>query len=357
MSMRTACFALALALPALLCAGPPIRRVFCWGYPADDKTAARYAAAGVTDIQVRDAREAALAKKYGMTPYFSCFLPAGPHRQVMTPEEEAYTRYINGLDLDPKLARAARMRIVHWRRIKRRHRYGGESETPVDTLRCDLPCFGCDEGLVLTRKMLDELLARAPEGVAGVYLDYLGYTNHNGCYCPGCLEKLRRFLAERGLSDTPENRAVFYRGELVGYCNAVIAYIKLRRPKFKTVIHIYPEFRPEPLYGNRVAADFCGQTVAWYFKWPPEKIRRYTRFVLEHSRDFYPGAEGIPFLGVNTDPNGSLGFKTPEELDRELAVITAAGAETLMVCNGPAMLAPGYFEVFRKYCGRDQRPE
>ena len=118
------------------------------------------------------------------------------------------------------------------------------------------------------------------------------------------------------------------------------------------MIHIYPEFRPDPLYGNRVKADFCGQTVAWYFEWPLEKIIRYTRFVLDHANDFHPGAAGIPFVGVNSDRNRSLAFKSPEQLDRELALIVAAGGDTLMVCNGSAMLVPGYFEVFRKYCGK-----
>lgn len=345
--------ALGIALLAAAAPEPKIARVVCWGRPVDDKTAARYAAAGVTDIQVLNSKEVALAKKYGMTPYFSCFLPAGPHRQQMTPEEEAYSRYINGLDLDPKRARAERMKIVHARRIEKGHRYGGESENPIDTLRCDLPCFGCDDGLALTKKKIDDLLARAPAGVAGVYLDYIGYTNHQGCYCPGCLDKLRRFLAEHKLADTPANRARFYRGQLVNYCNAVIDCIKLRRPEYKTVIHIYPEFRPDPLYGNRVKADLCGQTVAWYFEWPPEKIARYTRFVLDHARDYHPDTESIPFLGVNTSRNHSLAFKTPEQVERELKIIIAAGGRTLMVCNGPAILAPGYFEVFRKYCGKD----
>lgn len=343
---------LAAALHSAGAAEPRIGRVFCWGRPSDDRTAARYAAAGVTDIQVWNVREAALAKKYGMTPYFSCFLPAGPHRQQMTQEEEAYSRYINGLDLDPKLPGAEKMKIIHKRRIEKGHRYGGDSVTEIDTLRCDLPCFASDDGLVLTKKKLDDLLARAPEGVAGVYLDYIGYTNHRGCYCPECLEKLRRFLAERKLADTPRNRAVFYREQLVNYCNAAIDHIKRRRPEFKTVIHIYPEFRPDPLYGNRVKADFCGQTVAWYFKWQPEKIARCTRFVVEHANDHHPDTVGIPFLGVSTSRNHSLAGKTPEEVDAELRLITAAGGRTLMVCNGPAMLVPGYFEVFRKYCGR-----
>ncbi len=348
-------FLLALALAAALTAAAErkIVRVFCWGFPADDTIAARYAAAGVTDIQVRNASEAALAKKYGMTPYFSCFTPAGPHRQQMTPEEEAYSRYINGLDLDPKLPKKERMKIVHARRIEKRHRYGGDSVTPLDTLRCDLPCFASDEGLALTKKKLDALLDRAPAGVAGVYLDYIGYTNHRGCYCPECLEKLRRFLAKRKLADTPENRAVFYRGQLVDYCNAVIDHIKLRRPGFKTVIHIYPEFRPDPCCGNRVKADFCGQTVAWYFPWDDEKITGRTRFVLEHAKDHHPDTVGIPFLGVNRKPGGSLAVKTPERVAHELELITSAGGRILMICDGSAMIAPGYFEVFRRWCGKE----
>lgn len=330
---------------------PRFTRLFCWGYPKDDSVARRYAEAGVTDIPVRSRQEFDLAVKYGMTPYADCFLAVGPHRQAMTAEEEAFSAFINGKDLDPALPRAERSRIIHRRRIEKRHRYGGDSVVDPDTLRCDLPCFSSDADLALTRKSIDELLARAVPGVRGIYLDYIGYTNHRGCYCDECLAKLRNFLAERRLADTPENRAVFYRDELVRYCNRVIGYIKSRRPDFKVVIHIYPEFRPDPLYGNRIAADFCGQTVAWYFKWPPEKIARCTRYVVEHANDHHPNSTGIPFLGLNASPGGSLGFKTPAEVEAECKTILAAGGRTLMVCDGPAMLKPGYFEVFRKYCG------
>ena len=326
-------------------------RVFCWGFPTGEKVAARYAAAGVTDIQIRNRKEFDLAVKYGMTPYFSCFFAVGPHRQVMTPEEEAFSNYINGGDLDPALPRAERSRIIHRRRIEKQHRYGGDSVADPDTLRCDLPCFISDTDLALTRKRIDELLSEAVPGVRGIYLDYIGYTNHRGCYCDACLAKLQRFLAERKLADTPENRALFYRGELVRYYNRVIDHIRSRRPDFRIVLHIYPEFRPDPLYGNRVEADFCGQTVAWYFQWPPEKIARCTRYVVEHAKDFHPNSEGIPFLGLNTSPNGSLGFKTPAEVEEELKIILAAGGRTLMVCDGPGIIRPGYFEVFRKYCG------
>ena len=331
---------------------PHFDRVFCWGHPTNESAAKRYAEAGVTDIMVRNQKEFDLAVKYGMTPYTGCFLAVGPHRQVMTPEEEAFSTCINGGDLDPALPRAERSRIIHRRRIEKQHRYGGDSVADPDTLRCDLPCFISDTDLTLTRKSIDELLERAVPGVRGIWLDYIGYTNHRGCYCEGCLAELRRYLAEHKLADTPENRSLFYRDELVRYCNRVIDCIRSRRPDFKIVLHIYPEFRPDPLYGNRVKADFCGQTAAWYFKWPAEKIARYTRYVVEHAKDCHPNSEGIPFLGVNSSPNSSLPANTPAEVEAELKIILAASGRTLMICNGGVMIQPGYFEVFRKYCGR-----
>ena len=345
----------ALALGGGVCTaegGPKITRVFCWGYPVSDEAAKRYAEAGVTDMTVRNRKEYDLAVKYGITPYCSCFFAVGPHRQQMTPEEEAYTAYINGHDLAADLPRAEKLNIIHRRRTEKKHRWGGEMETELDTLRCDIPCFGCDTDLALAKKSIDGILSRAVPGVKGIYLDYIGYTNHRGCYCAGCLERLRRYLAGRKLADTPENRDAFYRDELVSYYNRVIRYIRSRRPDFKAVVHLYPDFRPDPLFGNRVDADFCGQTVAWYFKWPEEKIARYTRYVVEHAKDHHPGAEGIPFLGVNSSRNTSLGFKTPEEVEAELRTIIGASGRMLMVCNGPVMIEPGYFEVFKKYCGR-----
>ena len=330
---------------------PRITRVFCWGYPVSDEAAKRYAAAGVTDMTVRDRKEYDFAVKYGITPYASCFFAVGPHRQQMTPEEEAYSAYINGQDLAADLPRAEKMKIIHRRRAEKKHRWGGEPETELDTLRCDIPCFGCDTDLELSKKSVDKILERAVPGVKGIYLDYIGYTNHRGCYCAGCLERLKQYLAERKLADTQENRDLFYRDELVNYYNRVIGYIRSRRPDLKIVVHLYPDFRPDPLFGNRVDADFCGQTVAWYFKWPHEKIARYTRFVVEHAKDYHPGATGIPFLGVNSSRNTSLGFKTPEEVEAELRTIIGASGRMLMVCNGPVMIEPGYFEVFEKYCG------
>lgn len=330
------------------------QRLFCWGNPKDDKTAMRYASAGVTDIVVRNKEQYDLAVKYGMTPYWQIFTPSGPHPQVMTEEETKHFNYINGKDLDRKLSRAERMKLIDVRRIEKQHRYGGEPVAKIDTLNSViLPCFISDDDFAFTRKKIDRLLKDAPPQAAGMFIDCIGYMNHHGCYCEKCLAKYRKYLADRKLTDTPENRTSFYREKLVEYYNNVIDYIKSKHPDYKIVIHVYPDFRNDPLYGNRIKADYCGQTVSWYFKWDEEKIRKYTGYVLNHAKDHYPSAEGIPFIGINENNNSSLAYKTPEEVERELRIILASGSRTVMVCNGTAILKPGYYEIFKKYCEKN----
>ena len=115
------------------------------------------------------------------------------------------------------------------------------------------------------------------------------------------------------------------------------------------MVHIYPDFKNDPLYGNRTKADYCGQTVSWYFKFDQEKIRQYTRYVVNRAQDHHNFVQGVPFIGLNTKRTSSLGFKTPQEVEQELQTILAAGGRTLLVCSGSAILQAGYYEVFKKY--------
>ena len=75
--------------------------------------------------------------------------------------------------------------------------------------------------------------------------------------------------------------------------------------------------------------------------------------MLNHARDYYSFAEGIPFIGINQRKYSSLAHKTPAEVEQELRTILEAGGRTVMVCNGNAILLDGYYEVFRKYCGKE----
>ena len=327
-------------------------RLFCWGGPYTESTAQRYASAGVTDVMVKTRSSYLLAKKYGMTPYWQCFTPVGPHRQVMTPEEEKYHDFILGKDLPKNLSKAERTRILDQRRMDTDHRYGGEMVRSFDTLNTDIPCFNSDEKFSRTARRLDELLKDAPEDVAGMYIDYIGYMNHNGCYCKNCLKQYRKYLIKHKLDDNQANKTAFYRHKIIEYYNKVTSYVKSKHPHYKFVSHVYPDFQKDPLYGNRTPVDYCGQTVSWYFKWDKEKITRYTKFVVNNARDHHNFAKGLPFIGLNTNSKSSLGYKTPQDVESELQTILAAGGKTLLVCSGRYIIAPGYYEVFKKYCAK-----
>ena len=331
-------------------------RLFCWGNPVNEEAAARYAEAGVTDIKVQNQKQYKLAKKYGMTPYWGCFLPAGPHKQTLNAEEQKLFDYINGKDLDRKLSRARRMEILHSRRGEKQARYGGDCVTEHTVLNdYQIACFSCDEDLLLSKKALDKILQQSPAGSAGMYMDFIGYTNNNGCYCKNCLEKYKSFLLKNKLADTKKSKTEFYRNEMVNYYNQVIDYVKSKRPDYKIVVHIHPMFRNDPLYGNRTKADYCGQTVSWYFPWDKETIQEKTKFVVEHAKDCYPHVEGIPFIGINPEKGSSLAYKAPETVEQELEIILASGGRSLLVCNGSAILKDGYFEVFKKYFGKNRK--
>ena len=342
--------------PSAYSEGMKFRRLFSWNVPPNKEEGfERCAQAGVTDIVVHSKQQFEWAVKYGMTPYWRIFTPVGPHRQVMSPEEEKHYAYINGHDIDKMRPQAERMAEIHRRRREVNHRYGGEYEAEIDTINnAGIPCFLSDDGLALSKQKIDNLLKDVPQGAAGMFLDYFGYMNHHGCYCESCLKRYEEYLKEHGLEDSQKSKDEFFRQQLIGYYDGIIGYIKSKHPEFKIVAHFYPDFKPDHLIGNRTKVDYCGQTVAWYFRWPSAKIRKYTEYVIGHAKDYYPFAEGIPFVGLNTNAESSLGFKTPAELEAEFKEILAAGGRTLMICDGRCIVEPNYFEVFRKYCGKEE---
>ena len=332
---------------------PRFERLFCWGTPTNEENARKLSEIGVTDILVSNKKQYDLAVKYGMTPYCGVFLPVGPYPQVLTKEENEYSNYMNCKDLDrKKLGHKKFCEILHQRRIEKNYRYGGEPDNGEMSVLCDytIACFNSDRGYKMSKKKIDSIIDQSISGVKGIYFDYLGYNNHNGCYCKVCQDDYHAYLNAKNLPDTIENKNIFYRDILVKYYNELIDYVKSKRPDFKVMVHIYPYFHPDPLFANRTKSDYCGQTVAWYFSWPLDKVMHYTKVTVDRAKDYYPDAEGIPFVGLNARNDQSLAHKTPERLEKELQTILAAGGRTLQVCNGLHMIKPGYYEVFKKYC-------
>ena len=210
-----------------------------------------------------------------------------------------------------------------------------------------ITCFLGEVALEKSKARIDKTLAENPS-VDGIALDYIGYVNLHSCECEDCKARLAAWLKANGRAENEESRNLFFRGQLVEYINALVDHAKGVRPGIKVAMHLYPAFRPDPLYGKDLKADYIEETVAWYFQWPDEKISDYTRKIL--SAPHLPGSASIPFVGLNASQTSALAYKSPERLEAELKLILAAGGHQLAVCNGRDMVKPGYREVFQRHC-------
>lgn len=320
--------------------------VFCWGSVKDEDSARAYAEVGVTDVFASGEKGYAAAKKFGLRPYCG-FFPSGRHSQVLTPAEKKHYDYLNAAELRKQLSKEEYGRTVDERRKASRCQFGGEPVTSPDMCPELIACFLSDTNCVKAKAQMDKTLKANPQA-EGIAFDYIGYSNLHSCECADCQAKLAAYLQAKGLADTEPNRNQFFRTALVDYINTMVDYARSVRPGIKVAIHLYPAFRPDPLYGKDLKADYIEETVAWYFQWPDEKVFDYTRKILIASH--LPGAASVPFVGLNASQTGALAYKSPERLEAELKLILAAGGHQLAVCNGGDMLKPGYCEVFKKFC-------
>lgn len=331
-------------------------RFFGWGNLRDEATAQMFQDLGVTDVTVRDEKQIELANRFGMKPY----LPAGGkgrYAQKITEAQEQFQRQLNGDWLPPLEKNATaeqkqqrREEIAAYRRSIQ-YRWGDAPEagsSPEEVLPQSILCFLGPDNLQLALDDIDQK-ARIP-GLAGFSLDYIGYTNYRGCYCDACLGRLQAYLHQHQLKDTPANHDAFYLQELIDYNNALVRHVKAINPNLKVMAHIYPVFLPQPLYGNRLMIDFCGQTVAWYFPWDESKIRSYSRNVVGQQHRYHSGVRGIPFMGYYQE---SVDFpkKDAYRVELELRAILESGSDILMVYNINHVLRDlEVSAVFKKYC-------
>ena len=346
--MKNAFFLLLCLSVGRLFAAERFDFVFCWGRVTDEASARAYAEVGVTDISASGEEAVAAAKKFGMRPYCG-FGPVGPHSQVLNAGDQRHYDYINARDLQGKVPNDECERARNKRLTATRCQFGGEPVTSPDMCPEMIPCFLSDTNCAMSKARIDKTLRENPLA-EGISFDYIGYVNFHSCECADCQLRVAAYLKEKRLDATEDNRDSYFREALVNYINTLVEYAKSVRPGLKVTIHLYPVFRPDPLYGRDLKADYIQQTVAWYFPWPDEKIIDYTKSIV--TAKHMSGAVSVPFVGLNAGTGGALAHKSPERLETELKLILSAGGHSLGICNGGDMLKPGYREVFKKYAGR-----
>ncbi|MDD5699489.1 MAG: carbohydrate-binding family 9-like protein [Victivallaceae bacterium] len=200
------------------------------------------------------------------------------------------------------------------------------------------PCFNQNDALKNAKRKVDQAISL---GFNGIALDFVGYDNLHGCYCPSCCKLRKNYIDSRpGMSEKEaENR--FAEECIIKFYASVVAYAKSVKPDLKTTCHIYPAFMPNILYGNLLPVDYCGQTVAWFFNphWKFEKIRKYSEIVVKDENKYYSHSIGTPFIGFYCKGKQAQNRKTADRIRQEIRIIKEAGAKGIQMVELGHILA------------------
>jgi hypothetical protein len=174
------------------------------------------------------------------------------------------------------------------------------------------------------------LMKDKPDGIA---LDFVGYKNYRGCKCDFSVAEQGKFAKAHPELDAKEAAKQYSLASLTALYEEVRAAVKKADPAGKLAAHVYPPFDPEPLYGNRLAADYPAQTVAWFFAphWPLDKVESRCRQVKADEHKYHDYTTGTGFIGMYNDEKNR---KSPERLRAEIRTVKAAGLNSIMFAGG-----------------------
>jgi len=227
------------------------------------------------------------------------------------------------------------------------YQWGGEPLMTNEVLLNKIICFGSEERKELFKPIIDRIVS--VPGIAGIAFDGFGYQNFNGCHCQKCQKALADYCKTTPEMNQKEATVHFYRDTLVHYINDLADYARSKNKDIKTTIHIWPVFAADPLYGNRLDLDYCGQTAAWYTLWPKEKIAAYSRIISEQAKKYHQRQEGVAMIGYYDRP-GQFPVKKASCVDMELSTMIKNGCSRIQVCGANDVIQnKEVAEVFKKY--------
>ncbi|MDD5599697.1 MAG: hypothetical protein PHV82_17260 [Victivallaceae bacterium] len=256
----------------------------------------------------------AVCRKHKMESYY-CINPASEIKQQLLPAEDNFpvSSQAGGEPPDPDIGKV----ISHKRRR---------------------PCFNQEDARRNAKAVVDKAIKLGFDGIA---LDFVGYDNLHGCYCASCCKARRDYIASHPGMAAKEAENRFAEECIVKYYASVVAYAKAVKPAVKTTCHIYPAFMPDILYGNLLPVDYCGQTVAWFFKphWKFEKIKKYSEIVVRDENKYHAHSIGTPFIGFYCGGGYAKDRKTAERMRQEIRIIKDAGAKGIQIVELGHILA------------------
>jgi len=323
-----------------------------WGGGDPEEVVPKAADIGFTEIIAFSGEPAYLeklanvAKKHQMDVYGTVNLDA--HRW-----KHRYRDQVPPLQQMNERENAERVKLTKedYRREKN-YQWGGEPVQPgKETLVVDMLCFHDDRVKTLLKEHIREIVA--VRGIKGVAFDGFGYQNYRSCLCPHSMRLLEKYHKQHNELSPEKAAERFSLKTLVSLTNELSDYARSIKPDIKIACHIWPVFEAEPLYGNRLDVDYCGQTAAWYFPWDLAKVRSYARVISGDAKKYYRRANGVAFLGF-FDRSEKFPGKSVERIEAELKAILDGGCDRVQVCSvNDVIKSPAIANVFRKYFKQD----
>jgi len=290
-------------------------------------------------------KKAVEAGKRNNIKIFSCLAPMNglgilwskryPNRsvpwQVMTGNEDAAFQFI---------AAGKNQYIIPYQ-------FGGEPKMANEVLLTRIICFNDLEARELFKPLIDNIVS--VPGIEGIAFDGFGYQNYRRCHCEHCQILLTGYVNKHPKMTKNEAEVTFFRDTLVDYINYLADYARSRQGDIKTSIHIWPVFTPEPLYGNRLNIDYCGQTAAWYTLWPKEKIAEYSGIISGEATKYHQRQKGVAMIGYYDRP-GQFPAKDASQVNMEIKTMLENGCREIQVCSAKDVINNQTISaVFKKY--------
>lgn len=185
-----------------------------------------------------------------------------------------------------------------------------------------------DRGLIeYERKITEEIVKNYD--IDGISIDYLGYRNYYACFCDYSNKKREEFAEVHPELTEKEVMEKFSQASLVNWTKQLREIVQGIKPNLKLAIHIYPDFDLNPEYGNKLYVDYCGQTIAWFYKpfWSYGKIYDKAIGYKQVEGKYRKYNKHVPFVGVYTGER----LKSPERLRTAIRIAGASGADTIMI--------------------------
>ncbi|MBT4815935.1 MAG: hypothetical protein HON70_09560 [Lentisphaerae bacterium] len=333
---------------------PGGRRILTgWGGGKADDVVPKAAAVGFRELVVHHenagnfARFIELGKQHEIDIYAWLYLGDLPAWKKAFPEHPPPVQVMNSEE------NAALERIKADQSVgKSQYQFGGEPVGITEVLLTPLLCFHDPRVLEAFKKQIGEMLS--VPGVKGVAFDYIGYQNYRCCRCTQSQNRLATYRRQHVELTEEQSLARFSLETLVAFNNLLSAHARTVKPDAKVITHVYPVYLPEPLYGNRLDLDVCGQTAAWFFApfWSLDKIREYARTISGEGKRYHRRPDGAALIGYYNSPE-KYPVKSRERLTAELQAILDGGCPRVHVCSFNHVLKSSVAEeVFRAFFGR-----